>query len=123
MEEELQSCRHFLVDSEVQKGRHSVFNVVVSNCTAQVIEDKLDCVLYKLKCAVKPNLPLRFNLKNIEDVKFIYFYAHENNTRLERSQLVSNKDDMANMKEDLKKIDVIESCTNERLIKIGGFIS
>ena len=26
--EELQSCKHFLVDSEIQKGRHSVFNLL-----------------------------------------------------------------------------------------------
>ena len=34
LREELQSCRHFLVDSEIQKGRHSVFNFVVNNLTA-----------------------------------------------------------------------------------------
>ena len=40
LEEELQSCRHFLVDCGIQKGRHShsVFNFVVNNLTAQVIE-------------------------------------------------------------------------------------
>ena len=40
LREELQSCRHFLVDSEIQKGRHSVFNFADSNLTAQVIEKK-----------------------------------------------------------------------------------
>ena len=40
--EELQSCRHFLGDSEIQKGRHSVFNFAANNLTAQVIEEKLD---------------------------------------------------------------------------------
>ena len=58
--EELQSSRHFLVDSEIQKGRHSVFSFVVNNLTAQVIEEKLDRVLDKLKCAAKLNLVLRF---------------------------------------------------------------
>ena len=76
---ELQSCRHFLVDSEIQKRRHSVFN----NLTAQVIEEKLDRVLDKLKCAAKPNLDLCFILKNIEDGKLRYFCAHENNSLLE----------------------------------------
>ena len=51
LREELQSCRHFLVDSEIQKGRHSVFNFAVNNLTAQVIEEKLDRVLDKLKCS------------------------------------------------------------------------
>ena len=114
LREELQSCRHFLVDSEIQKGRHIVFNFVVKNFTAQVSEEKLDCVLDKLNCVVKLNLALGFILKNIEDAKFRYFYAHENNTLLEQSKLVSNKDNMAKLKKILKKTDVIQSCTKER---------
>ena len=114
LREELQSCRHFLVDSEIQKGRHSVFNFSVNKLTAQVIEEKLDRVLDKLKCVAKLNLALGFILKNIEDGKFRHFYAHENNTLLEQSKLVSNKDDMTKLKEILKKTDVIESCTKER---------
>ena len=113
LEEELQSCRHFLADSEIQKGRHSVFNFVVNQFTAQVIEEKLHCILDKLKCAAKLNLALGFNLKKIEDGKFGYFYAHENNTLLEQSKLVSNIDDMAKLREILKKTDVIESCTKK----------
>ena len=114
LREELQSFRHFLVDSEIQKGRHCVFNFAVNNLTAQVIEEKLDRVLDKLKCLAKLNLALRFILKNIEDGKFRYFYAHEDNTLLEQSKLVSNNDDMAKLKEILKKTDVIETCTKER---------
>ena len=70
LREELQLCRNFLVDSEIQKGRHSVFNFVVNNLTAQVIEENLDRVLDKLKCVAKFNLALGFILKNIEDGKF-----------------------------------------------------
>ena len=114
LREELQSCRHFLVDSEIQKGRHSVFNFAVNNLTAQIIEEKLDRVLDKLQCVAKLNLALGFILKNIEDGKFRYFYAHENNTLFEQSKLVSNKDNMAKLKEILKKTDVIASCTQER---------
>ena len=114
LREEIQSCRHFLVDSEIRKGRYSVFNFAVNNLTAQVTEEKLDRVLDKLKCVVKLNLALGFILKNIDDGKFRYFYAHENNTLLEQSKLVSNKGDMAKLKEILKKTDVIESCTKER---------
>ena len=114
LREDLHSCKHFLVDSEIQKGRHSVFNFAVNNLTAQVIEEKLDRVLDKLKCVAKLNLALGFILKNIEDGKFRYFYAHENNTLLEQSKLVSNKDDMTKLKKISKKTDVIESCTKER---------
>ena len=112
--EELQSCRHFLVHSEIQNRRHSVFNFAVNNLTAQVFEQKLDCVLDKLKCVAKLNLALGFILKNNDNWKFRYFYAHENNTLLEQSKLVSNKNDMAKLKETLKKTDVIESSTKER---------
>ena len=114
LREELQSSRHFLVDSEIQKGRHSVFNFPVNNLTAQVVEQKLDRVLDKLKCVAKLNLALGFILKNIEDGKIRYFYDHENNTLLEQSNLVSSKEDLAKLKEILKKTDVIESCTKER---------
>ena len=99
LREQLQSCRKFLVDSVIQKGRHSVFNFAVNNLTAQVIDEKLDRYLDKLKCVAKIHLALGFILKNIEDGKFRYFYAHENNTLLEQSKLVSNKDDMAKLKE------------------------
>ena len=114
LDEELQSCRHFLVHSEIQKRRNSAFNFVVKNLTARVIEEKLDRVLDKLKCAAKLNLALGFILKNTGDGKFRYFYAHEKNTLLEQSKLVSNKDEMAKMTEISKKIDVNESCTKER---------
>ena len=80
LRQELQSCRHFLVDSEIRKGRHSVLNFAVNNLTAQVIEEKLDRVLDKLKCVAKLNLAFGFILKNTEDGKFRYFDAHENNT-------------------------------------------
>ena len=63
LREEIQSCRHFLVDSEIQKGRHSMFNFAVNNLTAQVIEEKLDRVLDKLKCVAKLNLALGFILR------------------------------------------------------------
>ena len=121
LREELQSCRHFLVDSEIQKGRHSVFSFAVNKLTAQVIEEKLDRVLDKLKCVPKLNLALGFILKNIEDGNFRYFNAHDNNTLLEQSIFVSNKDDMAKLKEILKKTDVIESCTKERSHKKWRF--
>ena len=78
------------------------------------MEEKLDRVLDKLKCVAKPKLALGFILNTIEDGKFRHFYAHKNNTLLEQSKLVSNKDDMAILKEILKKTDVIESCTKER---------
>ena len=91
-----------------------MFNFAVDNLTAQVIEEKMDRVLDKLKCVAKHNLALGFFLKNIEDGKFRYYFAHENNNLLEQSKVVSNKDDMAKLKEILKKTDVIESSSKKR---------
>ena len=122
LEEELQSSRQFLVDSEIRKGRHKVFNFVVNNLTAQVIEEKMDRVLDEPKCAAKRNSGLGFVLKNIEDEKFGYFYAHENNPLLEQSKLVSNKDDMTKLNEILKKTDVIETGTKESSITTWRFL-
>ena len=53
-----------------KKGRQSVFNFVVINHTAQVIEETLDRNLDKIKCAAKLISVLGFILKNIEDRKF-----------------------------------------------------
>ena len=56
-----------------------------------------------------------FILKNIEDGGFRYFYAHGNNTLLDRSKLVCTHDNLAKLKDFLIKTDVIESCSRERM--------
>ena len=106
------------------RKRDSVFNFVVNNLTAQDIGEKLDRLLDKLKSAVKLNLALGFILKNIEDGKFRYFYAHENNTLLEQSKLVSNKDDLAKLEEILKKKPMwLSHAQKKGSIKSGGFLN
>ena len=61
------------------------------------------------------NLDFGFILRNIEDGGFRYFYAHENNTLLDRSKFVCTHDDLAKVKGFLNKTDVIESCCREKL--------
>ena len=56
-----------------------------------------------------------FILKNREDGGFRYFYAHENNTLLDRSKLLCTHDDLAKLKEFLNQTDVIEFCSRERM--------
>ena len=60
-------------------------------------------------------LAFGFVLKSIEDGGFRYFYAHENNTPLDRSKLVCTHDDLAKLEDFLNKTDVIESCSRERM--------
>ena len=60
------------------------------------------------------NLVFGFILKNIEGGGFRYFYAHENNTLLDRSKLVCTHDDLAKLNDFLNQTDVIGSCSQER---------
>ena len=65
--EELQACQHFLVDSELEKGRQRYFNFAMSNFDNSLIVKKLDLVFKGLKCAAEVNLAFEFVLKNVED--------------------------------------------------------
>ena len=114
LKEELQACHHFLVDSELEKGRHRVFNFAMSTFDNSLINKKLDLVFKVLECAAKVNLAFGFVLKNVEDGSCIYFYAHENNTLMERSKLVCTTEEITNLKEKLQKLDIVELCTRER---------
>ena len=106
LREELRSCQHFLVDFELEKARHKVFSYAVETLNETIVNEKSDVFFNNLKCAAKMNLAFGFNLKNIEDGGFRYFYAHENNTLLDRSQLVCNHDDLIKLKDFLNKTDV-----------------
>ena len=114
LKEELQACQRFLVDSELERGRHRVFNFAMSTFDNSLIIMKLELVVNGLKCAAKVNLAFGFVLKNVEDGSCRYFYAHENNTLMERSKLVCTPDDITNLKEKLQKMGIVDLCTRER---------
>ena len=40
LKEELQSCQHFFVDSELEKGKHRVFNFAMSTFDNSLINKK-----------------------------------------------------------------------------------
>ena len=88
LREELESCKHFLTDTEMEKGRHRVFNFAMSSFEISLLNDKVDYVFKDPKCAAKNNLAFGFVLKNIEDGMCRYFYAHGNNTIMKRVKLV-----------------------------------
>ena len=114
LREELRSCQHFLVDSQLERSRHKVFNYALETLNETIVNEKLDHFFNNLKCSAKVNLDFGFILKNIEDRGFRYFYAHENNTLLDRSNLVCTHDDLAKLKDFLNKTDIIESCSREK---------
>ena len=115
LREELRSCQHFLVDSELERARHKVFNYAVKTLNETIVNEKLDHSFKKLKCAAKLNLAFGFNLKNIEAGGFRYYYAQKNSTLLDRFKLVCTHDNLAKLKNFLNKTDVIESCSRERM--------
>ena len=67
LREELKSCKHFLSDTEMENGRHRVFNFAMSSFDISLLNDKLDYVFKELKCAAKINIAFRFVLKNFKD--------------------------------------------------------
>ena len=115
LREELRSCQHFLVDSELERAGHKVFNYAIENINAEIVDEKLDHFFNNLKCAAKFDLVFGVILRNIEDGGFKCFYAHENNTILDRFQLVCTREDLAKLKSFLNKTDVIESFSRERM--------
>ena len=76
LKEELSACQYFLVDTEMENGRHKVFNFQMSKLDAKMINEKLDEVFNKLNSAAKINITLGFVLRNIEIGDYRYFYAH-----------------------------------------------
>ena len=114
LREELESCKHFLTATEMENGRHRVFNFAMSSSDMSLLNDKLDYVFKELKCAAKVNLAFRLFLRNVEDGSCRYFYAHENNTVMQRSKLVCTQADMPNLKDKMQKMDIFDICTRER---------
>ena len=115
LKKKLRACEHFLVDTEFEGGRHKVFNYTGEALNTEIVNYKIDQFFSNLKCAAMVNLACGFLLKNLEDGRYRYFYAHENNTLLDRPQLVCNKDDLTKLKHIVNQTDVIESCTIERM--------
>ena len=113
LREELHSCQQFLVDSELERARHKVFNYAVENLNETIVNAKLDHLFNNLKCAAKVNLAFGFILKNIENGGFRYFNSREDNFLLDRLTLVCTRYDLAKLKVILNKTDVIESCSRE----------
>ena len=91
LKEELSACQNFLVDTEMENGRHKVFNFQMSKLDTKIINEKLEEVFNKLDSAAKNNIALGFVPRNIETGEYRYFYAHENNTLFEKSHLLVRK--------------------------------
>ena len=58
LKEELSACQQFLVDTEMENGRHKVFNFQMSKLDTKIIIEKLEEVFNKLDSAAKSILLL-----------------------------------------------------------------
>ena len=66
-EEELETCKHFFVDSEMENGRHRVYNFAMDTPDSEHLLEKRHVVFDSLKYAAKLKLAFGFELKNMED--------------------------------------------------------
>ena len=114
LKEELAARQHLLDDMHAEHGRQEIFNFSLSDLDTKKINEKLDQVFANLNCAAKINLALGFLLQNIETNDYRYYYPHENNLLLDRAFLVSNKNDLLNLQNEIEKLDFVETCTQER---------
>ena len=114
LQQELSACQHFFDDTEMENGRHQVFNFKLSKLDPHEINKKLKEVFEKLNCAAKVNLALGFILRNVDTDEYRYFYAHENNTFFEKSHLLCSKGDLVSLQDRIEKMDLVETCAQER---------
>ena len=114
LKEELAACQHLLDDMHAEHGRQKVFNFSLSDMDNKKINEKIDGVFTNFNCAAKVNLALGFILRNVETNDYRYYYPHENNLLLDRAFLLSNRNDLLNIQNEIEKLNLIETCTQER---------
>ena len=113
LQQKLSACQLFFDDTEVQNGRHRVFNFKLSKLDPNEVNEKLISVFEKLFCAAKVNLAFGFILRKMDSDEYRYFYAHENNTFFEKSYLLSSKGDLVSLQDRVVKMDLVETCAHE----------
>ena len=107
LKEELRVCHHFLVDSQLEKGRQRVYNFGLDSLSTEKNQLKAGLCVSKTQ--------MGFSNCFIEGASCRCFYAHEKTTLLEKSKLLRTGDDFEHLKTLLAGKDVIESCTRERV--------
>ena len=111
----LPSCQHFFVDSELERATQSI-QLRIGNSQGNNRERETWSVFQQFEMCSKSESGFSFQFeKYLEDGGFKSFYAHVNNTLLDWSKFVCTRDDLAKLKDNLDKSNVIESCSKERL--------
>ena len=114
LQQDFSACQHFFDDTEMENGRHQLFNFKLSRLDPHEINKKLKKVFEKINCAAKVNLALGFILRNVDTDEYRNFYAQENNTFFEKSHLLCSKGDLVSLQDRIEKMDLVETCAQER---------
>ena len=85
LQEYLETCKHFPVDSEIKNGSFRLFNFAIVSVNLHLFIENLDLVFDSLKCAAKLNVALGFVLKNLDKGSRRYCYSQKSNTLMEQS--------------------------------------
>ena len=75
LEEKLGTWELFLIDSELENGRHRIYNFALHSLDSKYLLQKRDVVLDSLNCAAKLNVAFGFVLKDVEDGSCRYYNA------------------------------------------------
>ena len=63
---ELETCKHFLVEIEIENGRHRIYIFALDTLDSKYLLEKLDIMYVSLKCAAKRKVAFGFVLKNMK---------------------------------------------------------
>ena len=107
------SLSTFLVDSELAKRRHRVFNFAMSTFDNSLIDQKLDLVFKALKFAAKINFAFGFVLRNVQDGSRRSFLCSREQYGFWGSKLVCIPHDTTNLREKVQKLGIVDLCTGE----------
>ena len=114
LKEELSACQLFLVDREMENGRHKVFNFQMPMLDTKIISEKLEEVFISSILPLKSTLLRVLFFEILRLVNIDISTPLENNTLYEKSHLLCTKTDLITIQGKVEKIDIVEQCTQER---------
>ena len=76
LQEDLETYDDFLVDPQIENGRHKVFNFANNFLSMQILITKLYLLFHSLKRAANLKVVFDFFSKNMEDGSCRYYYPH-----------------------------------------------
>ena len=114
LKEAKETCKHILLETEMENGRYRVFNFAMNILYAHTLSQKLVTLFGKLKCAAKLNIASGFVFIKVEDGICWYYYVHENSTLIERSKPAATKEGLVKIKNVSNSTDVTKACAKDR---------